>query len=179
MRIPSPFIKALVAETFGHLPLRRSSLLSAIRKSSILLLAFALLATPTFAHARKHGKKHATVTHARRHHSRHPKVKTIGAWKHHGQQGIDDSRALEIQQALVREHYLSGAPTGAWDVSSKAAMQKYQADHGWQTKRIPDARAIISLGLGPMHQANPATELATGQDTLPAMPANSFVAPQK
>ena len=28
-------------------------------------------------------------------------------------------------------------------------MQKYQSDHGWQTKLIPDSRAIIKLGLGP------------------------------
>ena len=28
-------------------------------------------------------------------------------------------------------------------------MQKYQADNGWQTKLIPDSRAIIKLGLGP------------------------------
>jgi hypothetical protein len=28
-------------------------------------------------------------------------------------------------------------------------MQKYQADNGWQTKLMPDARAILKLGLGP------------------------------
>ena len=28
-------------------------------------------------------------------------------------------------------------------------MQRYQSDHGWQTKLIPDSRAIIKLGLGP------------------------------
>jgi hypothetical protein len=28
-------------------------------------------------------------------------------------------------------------------------MQKYQADQGWQTKLIPDARALKKLGLGP------------------------------
>ena len=28
-------------------------------------------------------------------------------------------------------------------------MQKLQADNGWQTKLIPDSRALIKLGLGP------------------------------
>ena len=28
-------------------------------------------------------------------------------------------------------------------------MQKYQADQGWQTKLMPDSRALKKLGLGP------------------------------
>jgi hypothetical protein len=28
-------------------------------------------------------------------------------------------------------------------------MQKFQADHGWQTKLMPDSRALEKLGLGP------------------------------
>jgi len=28
-------------------------------------------------------------------------------------------------------------------------MQKYQADQGWQTKLMPDSRALEKLGLGP------------------------------
>lgn len=66
-----------------------------------------------------------------------------------GQQTIDSERATEIQEALIREHYLTGEPTGTWDAVSVAAMQKYQADQGWQTKLMPDARALKKLGLGP------------------------------
>jgi hypothetical protein len=66
-----------------------------------------------------------------------------------GQQSIDSQRATQIQQALIREHYLNGAPSGNWDSSSIAAMQKYQADQGWQTKLMPDSRALKKLGLGP------------------------------
>jgi hypothetical protein len=55
----------------------------------------------------------------------------------------------QIQQALVREHYLTADPNGDWDSTTIAAMQKYQADHGWQTKLMPDSRALKSLGLGP------------------------------
>ncbi len=36
-----------------------------------------------------------------------------------------------------------------------AAMQKLQADNGWQTKLVPDSRAIIKLGLGPAHDTTP------------------------
>jgi hypothetical protein len=66
-----------------------------------------------------------------------------------GQQSIDSERATQIQQALIREHYLSGNPSGSWDASSIAAMQKFQSDKGWQTKLMPDSRALKTLGLGP------------------------------
>jgi len=56
---------------------------------------------------------------------------------------------MEIQLALIREHYLPGPANGNWDESTKAAMQKYQANQGWQTKLMPDSRALKKLGLGP------------------------------
>ena len=51
-----------------------------------------------------------------------------------GQQAIEPERVTQIQQALIREHYLTGDASGKWDATTIAAMQKYQADHGWQTK---------------------------------------------
>lgn len=74
-----------------------------------------------------------------------------------GQHSIDDTRATEIQQALVGAGYLSETPTGHWDATTQAAMQRFQSDHGWQTKLIPDSRAIIKLGLGPHTDAAPTT----------------------
>jgi len=82
---------------------------------------------------------------------RHSKRKT--SWKKKGQQGIKADRATEIQEALIREKYLTGEPTGVWDSRSQAAMVKYQADHGWQTKEVPDSRALIKLGLGPNYSS--------------------------
>lgn len=79
----------------------------------------------------------------------HRRVARKGAWKRKGQQGIQPQRAREIQEALIREHYLTGEPTGLWDERSKAAMIRYQADNGWQSKITPDSRALIKLGLGP------------------------------
>jgi hypothetical protein len=66
-----------------------------------------------------------------------------------GQQAIDPERATQIQGALIQAHYLDGEASGKWDATTIAAMQKYQADHGWQTKLMPDSRALKSLGLGP------------------------------
>jgi peptidoglycan hydrolase-like protein with peptidoglycan-binding domain len=72
-----------------------------------------------------------------------------GAWKRKGQQVIKPERATEIQEALIREKYLTGTPTGKWDARTQAAMTRYQADNGWQSKVTPDSRALIKLGLGP------------------------------
>jgi peptidoglycan hydrolase-like protein with peptidoglycan-binding domain len=66
-----------------------------------------------------------------------------------GQQAIDPERVTQIQQALIREHYLTGEADGKWDATTVAAMQKFQADNGWQTKLTPDSRALKKLGLGP------------------------------
>ena len=61
---------------------------------------------------------------------------------------IPPRRAAQIQQALVRVGYLDQS-SGVWDHSTRQALKKYQADHHWQTKLVPDARALIALGLGP------------------------------
>jgi len=83
-----------------------------------------------------------------------------------GQQKIDSERARAIQEALIREHYLGGEPTGTWNQASEDAMRKYQADHGWQSKVTPDSRALISLGLGPSkdHLLNPESAMTTVPD---------------
>lgn len=103
-----------------------------------LLLCVALLTGPAWGSS------------ARRHHYRHHHSFHI----HHahlirGQREMDSARVDQIQSALIREHYLTGQPNGDWNDETQAAMRKYQADHGWQTKLLPDARALIKLGLGP------------------------------
>jgi peptidoglycan hydrolase-like protein with peptidoglycan-binding domain len=91
------------------------------------------------------------------HHSRKKSRKT------RGQQAIDSERCREIQNALVRAHYMSGQPSGKWDETTQAAMRRYQADQGWQSKSIPDSRALIRLGLGPDHGhlLNPESAMTT------------------
>lgn len=72
-----------------------------------------------------------------------------GSWRNRGQKQIADERTREIQAALVREGYLEGEPTGVMDQRTKSALSKLQADNGWQSKIVPDSRALIKLGLGP------------------------------
>jgi peptidoglycan hydrolase-like protein with peptidoglycan-binding domain len=83
-----------------------------------------------------------------------------------GQQKIDSDRTQAIQEALVREHYLSGEATGKWTQATEDALRRYQADHGWQSKTVPDARALIKLGLGPSHDhlLNPESAMTTSPD---------------
>lgn len=92
-----------------------------------------------------------------------------------GQQIIDPNRAQAIQEALIREHYLSGEPTGTWNADSEAAMRRFQADNGWQSKTVPDSRALIKLGLGPSkdHLLNPESAMTT----IPEPPKSIPVAP--
>lgn len=89
-------------------------------------------------------------THSRRGPTAHVKHSSAKATTKHvsGQRSIDDTRASQIQEALVRSGYMS-EPSGHWDAATESALQKYQSDNGWQTKLMPDSRAIIKLGLGP------------------------------
>lgn len=103
-------------------------------------------------------KKHAVTSGSSKKTSAHSKnARYKKTPKKRGQQAIDPARSREIQTALIREHYLQGEPSGTWDAASQAAMQRYQADHGWQSKTTPDSRALIQLGLGPKpgHLLNP------------------------
>jgi hypothetical protein len=138
-----------------------------VRAWQAVLLAAALTAAPAFA-IRAH--RPATSGHHARshHHSRHS-----SRARHHkvrGQRGIDSARATEIQKALIKQNYLSGAPSGQWDQATEDAMRKYQADHGWQTKLTPDSRALIALGLGPDHDGTPviARRNASAEPASPA-----------
>lgn len=112
--------------------------------SLALLISAALIVPPAFAtnvhRSPTSGQTSGAhkLTH-RRHRSRRVR----------GQQAIEPERVTQIQQALIREHYLNGEANGKWDATTIAAMQKYQADHGWQTKLTPDSRALKNLGLGP------------------------------
>jgi len=124
------------------------------RTCQIAVLTALLAATPAFA-TRTH--RAATSGHVQHHRGRRHKFTP-------GQRQIEPERATEIQNALIREHYLSGPASGQWDATTEAAMQKYQADHGWQTKLTPDSRALIKLGLGPHDVGVPA---ATASATPP------------
>jgi peptidoglycan hydrolase-like protein with peptidoglycan-binding domain len=108
----------------------------------------------------------------------------VTAKKYHrtrGQQGIEPDRVMQIQQALIREHYLNGAATGKWDSTTVAAMQKYQSDQGWQTKLMPDSRALKKLGLGPdysnaLNAKDSSFSAPPPASTIPAQQESGFTA---
>jgi peptidoglycan hydrolase-like protein with peptidoglycan-binding domain len=135
--------------------------------SLALLMGLSLASIPAEAHSRSRVAPNKPQTHvaSSSSHGKKTHARRRGAWKRHGQQGIDEQRAREIQAALIREKYLTGEPTGKWDQNSKDAMTRFQADHGWQTKVTPDSRALIVLGLGSKH------ENVLNPESLAAMPA--------
>jgi hypothetical protein len=118
----------------------------------------------TSAHERTSARKR---TSAQKSKSSHGKKGSKLVAKKHGQQAIDSARAREIQEALIRQHYMQGEPSGDWDSATQAAMQRYQADQGWQSKTTPDSRALIKLGLGPSHDhlLNPESAMTTPTPT--------------
>jgi hypothetical protein len=98
------------------------------------------------------------------------KRKRAANWRTRGQQRIDPQRTRDIQEALIREHYLDGTPSGVWDDKSEKAMRRFQADNGWQSKMTPDSRALIKLGLGPDHAHLLNPDSAMTADPAPAAP---------
>lgn len=95
-----------------------------------------------------------------------------------GQRSIDGERATQIQAALIGAGYLSGEATGHWDAETEAAMHKFQADNGWQTKLIPDSRAIIKLGLGPGQEAEQQTTTAVAAPSQPEAASTALLVQQ-
>ncbi|MGD0480519.1 MAG: peptidoglycan-binding domain-containing protein [Terracidiphilus sp.] len=132
------------------------------RTTAAFLISATLVAAPAFAtNVHRSPTSGLTSTH-KLSKSKH-KVRRAAR----GQQAIEPERVTQIQQALIRENYLTGDANGKWDASTVAAMQKYQADNGWQTKLMPDSRALLKLGLGPDYST---AINAKGSSFAPAQP---------
>lgn len=127
-----------------------------LRQLLIATLVPLLLANPLSAKTNTKTSSASKRVHGNTHSGgkRSAKRSGRGSWKKHGQKAIKQDRAREIQEALIREHYLQGKPSGVWDARTQQAMRRYQADQNWQTRIVPDSRALIKLGLGPSPQAN-------------------------
>jgi hypothetical protein len=140
---------------------------STIRKWLVVVLSGLLcLAVPAVA-ATTPAKKSTTTastTSAKSstHKGKRAKTKARSS-KKRGQKAIDAERTQQIQEALIREHYMEGKASGKWDDATQAALRRYQADQGWQSKTVPDSRALIKLGLGPNHDhlLNPESAMTT------------------
>jgi hypothetical protein len=129
--------------------------------------------TPT-----KKKKSTTTSSHPSSKSSTHKKTRSKSKGKTsktRGQKAIESERAQAIQEALIREHYMQGEPSGKWDDATEAALRRYQAAQGWQSKSVPDSRALIKLGLGPNHDhlLNPETAMTTSPTADAKAPAKS------
>jgi hypothetical protein len=139
----------------------------------------ALVLAAWLCHAQTSGTSAKSST-SSTHHSasqKRKKSRRTASSRRKGQQKIDPQRAKQIQEALIREHYLTGTPSGVWDSATETAMVKYQADNGWQSKTTPDARALIRLGLGPDHDHLLNPESAMTSQPVPHSASSSSTAP--
>lgn len=154
--------------------------------AGILILALSLAGTAFASSRTSAAKTHdkrvshlttkrskATSHRASLHHTSYSRTAHHRRSAHHrpaalGQRTMDPQRAIEIQQALIEAHYLSGSPTGQWDSDTQAAMVKYQTANGWQSKITPDSRALIKLGLGPQRDAGEYSSSPSGISKTPA-----------
>lgn len=132
-----------------------------MRLASVVLITVAL-SIGCFGKTEPKTKKtvhKTTVSHSTHSKASSKKASARKSSRSRGQAAPDSDRTREIQTALIREHYLSGEASGQWDSRTKEALTKYQADHGWQSKVVPDSRALIKLGLGPSREGllNPDT----------------------
>ena len=136
--------------------------------------------TPKKSSATAHSASAAhSATKSKSAHSRTTSTRTSShkgkrAKKVKGQQKIDSERTHQIQEALIRQHYMTGEATGKWDATTEDALRRFQADNGWQNKTVPDSRALIKLGLGPSHDhlLNPESAMTTSADAPQSTPAS-------
>jgi hypothetical protein len=129
-------------------------------RCTLISAGLLMLAVPCFAGPKTLSKKHyhASLKHAS---ARHRMMGShVAGHREASAEEMPAERASQIQNALIKQGYLSGEPSGTWDTQTIAAMQKLQADNGWQSKITPDSRALIKLGLGPQ---GPATGPAPDQ----------------
>jgi peptidoglycan hydrolase-like protein with peptidoglycan-binding domain len=77
-----------------------------------------------------------------------------------------EDRITEIQQALIREGYLKQEATGKWDDATRSAMRNYQQANGFNVTGLPEAKALMKLGLGPHPLPEDADPTVAGQASI-------------
>lgn len=82
-----------------------------------------------------------TVSHKKKHHA-------VSSRRQPYQKAPTADRITEIQTALARGGYYQGDPTGKWDSTTVAAVEKFQSAHGIDADGKLDAPTLQKLGLG-------------------------------
>ena len=104
----------------------------AITLTTLLLVGAAMATTKTNS-TKPSSTSHKSVTPSKSgksSSSKSKKKKTSAKATSHGQHGIDQERTRQIQEALIRDHYMTGEPTGSWDQATKDALTRYQEANG-------------------------------------------------
>lgn len=60
---------------------------------------------------------------------------------------MDSARVTEIQQALIKQGYYTGEPTGTWDDTTYESMRRFQFEHKVDVTGYPTAHSLKLLGL--------------------------------
>ncbi len=139
---------------------------------------------PSSASAVKHTTSHTTSSAFRRtgSHTHSARSRPTTGQQRLARLHLQPERTQEIQQALIREGYLQGDPTGEWDARTHDAMLHYQTAHGFPATGLPEAKSLMKLGLGshplppeldsPPKAASPAASAAQGDIAVaPAAPS--------
>jgi len=87
-------------------------------------------------------------------------------------------RIVEIQNALAREGFYSGKPSGRWDAATTAAMKSFQTANGLTATGKVGALSLQKLGLGsevagrgaPLPPANPRASVLGESELLASDP---------
>jgi len=131
----------------------------------LLLACMLALTLPAAAqtHASAKQRKHTAVHHTAhrrpaRRRSPRPRITRVRR-----EMEPSRERSEQIQKALIAAGYLDHA-SGHWDAATVRALRQYQIHHHWQTRYVPDARALIALGLGPPQDALPPATAAINAD---------------
>ena len=122
---------------------------------------------------------HSSTHHSSKRHVSSKAAQIAAAKRRRAQLRPEPERIEEIQQALVKAGYLNGQPNGHWDDETRAAMRRYQVDHGFPVTGLPEAKSLMKLGLGP-HPLPPDLDTGNGarastetNGTAPAAPTPS------
>jgi peptidoglycan hydrolase-like protein with peptidoglycan-binding domain len=141
MRLSAKGIASRGTRVHSGASLVGKQLLGAVVGLAVLLLALPSLSTArttrtTTAHT-------ATVSSKKK-----PSKKRRNSSRQSTQKAPTPDRITEIQSALVRGGYFQGDPTGKWDSTTVAAMQKFQSSNGLEANGKLDALSLQKLGLG-------------------------------
>jgi hypothetical protein len=144
---------AVAKSTVAHHPVSHSATTASrsahhtpVKTSAHASTAAASGKAPVHSHVYASQRKGST---GHSHYTSHSRTRTLTARQGWSHVHLAPERVQEIQQALIRDGYLHSEPTGEWDSSTREAMLRYQTIHGFPPTGLPEAKALMKLGLGP------------------------------